>query len=86
MRSSVINNERGSVISDNNYGTNDYDYSNIIERREGEEEGGGATHFHTLTHSLNPSHFLSLTIITFNNLHHIYNLDNQNYFFGYYDH
>ena len=76
MRSSVINNERGSVINDKRDNTNDYDYSNIIDNDKGRREGGGDSAQHILTHSPTPFHFLSLTIITFNNLH-IYNLDIQ---------
>ena len=76
MRSSVINNERGSVINDKGDNTNDYDYSNIIERNGDEEDRSGDSARHILTHSPTPFHFPSLTIITFNNLH-IYNLDIQ---------
>ena len=72
MRSS----ERGSVISVKRDSTNDYDYSNSDDENGEEKVGGGDSAQHTLTHSPTPSHFPSLTIITFNNLH-TYNLDSQ---------
>ena len=76
MRSSVINNERGSVINDKRDNTNCYNNSNSVDDNKGREIGSGDSARHILTHSPTPSHFLSLTIITFNNLH-IYNLDIQ---------
>ena len=76
MRSSVINNRRGSVINGKRDNTNDYDYINIIKKNGDEEVGSGDSAQHILTHSPTPFHFPSLTIITFNNLH-IYNLDIQ---------
>ena len=76
MRSSVINNERGSVISNKRDNTNCYNNSDSVERNGDEEVGSRGSAQHILTHSPTPSHFPSLTIITFNNLH-IYNLDIQ---------
>lgn len=86
MRSSVINNERGSVINDKRNSTNCYNNSNDSDRDGRREEGGGATLPNTLTHSLNPSHFISLNTIyhLLNHnilfLHHnysFYSLDSQ---------
>ena len=75
MRSSVINNERGSVISDKRDNTNCYNNSNSVDDDKGREVGGGDSARHILTHSPTSSHFPSLTIITFNNLLHIeYNI------------
>ena len=76
MRSSVINNRRGSVISGKRNSTNCYNNSCSDDENGDEEVGGGDSARHTLTHSPTPFHFPSLTIITFNNLH-IYNLDIQ---------
>lgn len=80
MRSSVINNERGSVISDNDYGTNDYDYSNSGNGEKGRKEGCGATLPNTLTHSLTPSHFISLNTI-YHLLNHNILFLHHNYYF-----
>ena len=76
MRSSVINNERGSVISYSDDSTNCYNNSNSIDDDKGREVGSRGSARHILTHSPTPFNFPSLTIITFNNLH-IYNLDIQ---------
>ena len=68
---SIITDKRGTVISNKNDNRN---RSNDDENSERDEErivGWGATLRHTLTHSLNPSHFLSLTI---NLLHIEYNI------------
>lgn len=77
MRSSVINNERGSVISCSDDSTNCYNNNGNDDEDKRREVGGGDSASHILTHSPTPFHFPSLIIIiTFNNLH-IYNLDIQ---------
>lgn len=71
MRSSVINNERGSVISDKRDNTNCYNNSCSVDDDKRREVGSGDSARHILTHSPTPSHFLSLTI---NFLHIKYNI------------
>lgn len=80
MRSSVINNERGSVISSNrrssSNNTNDYDYINIIDNEEGRMIGGGDSLLHTLIHSLIlPLYFTLQSQYDKNTHHHFHNND-----------
>ena len=62
---SIKNNERGTVIRDKDNNSNRSDKSDNDVREEERNVGGGVSHRHTLTHSLNLSQIPSLTINNF---------------------